>query len=32
MERKAMEFACELIHTSKACHSMVCNRLEVICP
>ena len=26
-----MEFACELIHTSKAFHSMVCNRLEVIC-
>jgi len=31
MEREAMEFACELIHTSKAFHSMVCNRLEVIC-
>jgi replication-associated recombination protein RarA len=29
MEREAMEFACELIHTSKAFHSMVCNRLEV---
>src|SRR4029079_19809871 len=26
-----MQFACELIHTSKAMHSMVCNRLEVIC-
>ena len=26
-----MEFACELMHTSKAFHSMVCNRLEVIC-
>ena len=31
LEREAMEFACELIHTSKAYHSMVCNRLEVIC-
>jgi replication-associated recombination protein RarA len=31
MEREAMEFACELIHTSKAFHTMVCNRLEVIC-
>ena len=31
MEREAMEFACELLHTSKAFHSMVCNRLEVIC-
>ena len=31
MEREAMEFAVELIHTSKAFHSMVCNRLEVIC-
>jgi replication-associated recombination protein RarA len=31
MEREAMEFACELVHTSKAFHSMVCNRLEVIC-
>lgn len=30
-EREAMEFACELLHTSKAFHSMVCNRLEVIC-
>ena len=26
-----MEFAIELMHTSKAFHSMVCNRLEVIC-
>jgi hypothetical protein len=26
-----MEFACELIHTSKAFHAMVCNTLEVIC-
>jgi hypothetical protein len=26
-----MEFAVELMHTSKAFHSMVCNRLEVIC-
>jgi replication-associated recombination protein RarA len=31
MEREAMEFACELLHTSKAFHSMVCNRLMVIC-
>jgi hypothetical protein len=31
MEREAMEFACELIHPSKAFHSMVCTRLEVIC-
>jgi hypothetical protein len=31
MEREAMEFACELMHTSKAFQSMVCNRLEVIC-
>ncbi len=31
MESEAMEFACELLHTSKAFHSMVCNRLEVIC-
>lgn len=30
MEREAMEFACELIHTSKAFHSMVCKRLEII--
>jgi len=30
MEREAMEFACELIHTSKAFCTMVCNRLEVI--
>ncbi|MGX9426416.1 MULTISPECIES: hypothetical protein [Bradyrhizobium] len=26
-----MEFAIELMHTSKAFHTMVCNRLEVIC-
>jgi replication-associated recombination protein RarA len=31
MEREAMEFTVELMHTSKAFHSMVCNRLEVIC-
>src|SRR5258708_24629828 len=31
LEAEAMEFACELMHTSKAFHSMVCNRLEVIC-
>ncbi|MGY4252940.1 replication-associated recombination protein RarA [Bradyrhizobium sp. USDA 4516] len=30
MEREAMEFAVELMHTSKAFHTMVCNRLEVI--
>ena len=26
-----MQFAIELMHTSKAFHSMVCKRLEVIC-
>ena len=26
-----MEFACELIHSGKAFHTMVCNRLMVIC-
>ena len=31
MEREAMEFAVELMHSAKAFHSMVCNRLEVIC-
>ena len=31
LEREAMEFECELMHTSKAFHSMVCNRLIVIC-
>jgi hypothetical protein len=31
MEREAMEFAVELMHTSKGFHTMVCNRLEVIC-
>ncbi|WP_057848381.1 hypothetical protein [Bradyrhizobium valentinum] len=30
MEREAMEFAVELIRTSKAFHSMVCKRLEII--
>jgi replication-associated recombination protein RarA len=30
MEREAMEFACELMHTSKAFHSMVGKRLEII--
>ena len=30
MEREAMEFACELLHTSKGFHTMVCNRLELI--
>jgi hypothetical protein len=31
MEREAMEFAVELLHTSKPFCSMVCKRLEVIC-
>jgi replication-associated recombination protein RarA len=31
LEAEAMQFAVELMHTSKAFHSMVCNRLEVIC-
>ena len=26
-----MEFACELIHSGKAFHTMVCNRLIVVC-
>lgn len=30
MEREAMEMACELIHTSKAFNTMVCNRLQII--
>jgi replication-associated recombination protein RarA len=30
MEREAMEFACELMHTSKPMHTMVLNRLEII--
>jgi hypothetical protein len=30
MEREAMQFAVELIHTSKAYTTMVCNRLEII--
>jgi replication-associated recombination protein RarA len=30
MEREAMEFAVELMHTSNAFHSMVCKRLEII--
>jgi replication-associated recombination protein RarA len=30
MEREAMEFAVELMHTSKQFHTMVCNRLEII--
>ncbi len=29
-ERMAMEFACEIAHTSKPLFTMVCNRLEVI--
>lgn len=31
MAKEAMEFACELLHTSKAFLTMACNRLEVIC-
>lgn len=31
MEREAMQFAIELMHTSKAYCSMVCKRIEVIC-
>jgi replication-associated recombination protein RarA len=31
MEKEAMQFACELLHTSKAFHTMLCNRLLVIC-
>jgi replication-associated recombination protein RarA len=31
LERQAMEFAVELMHTSKQFHTMVCNRLEIIC-
>jgi replication-associated recombination protein RarA len=31
MEREAMEVAVELMRTSKPLHTMVCNRLEVIC-
>jgi replication-associated recombination protein RarA len=30
MEREAFEFAIELMHTSKAFHSMVCKRLQII--
>jgi replication-associated recombination protein RarA len=30
MEREAMAFAVELMHTSKAFHSMVCKRLQII--
>jgi replication-associated recombination protein RarA len=30
MELEAMSFAVELMHSSKAFHSMVCNRLEII--
>jgi replication-associated recombination protein RarA len=30
LEVEAMEFACELIHTSQGFFTMVCNRLEVI--
>ena len=31
LEKEAMQFACELIHSGKAFHTMVCNRLMVIC-
>ncbi len=31
LEREAMEFAVELIHTSRAFHTMVWNRLRIIC-
>jgi hypothetical protein len=31
MEREAMQFAVEFMHTFKAFRTMVCNRLEVIC-
>jgi len=30
MEAEAMAFACELIHSSKGFHTLVCNRLEII--
>lgn len=30
LEREAMEFACEMLHTSKNFCTMVCNRLEII--
>ena len=30
LEREAMEFACELLHSSKGFHTLVCNRLEII--
>jgi hypothetical protein len=30
MEREAMQFAVELLSTSKQFHTMVCNRLEII--
>jgi len=30
MEAEAMQFACELLHTSKGFHTMVCNRLQII--
>ena len=30
LEREAMQFAVELMHTSKAFHTMTCKRLEVI--
>jgi hypothetical protein len=30
MEREAMQFAVELMHTGKSVHAAVCNRLEII--
>lgn len=30
LEVEAMQFACELLHTSRAFHTMTCNRLEVV--
>jgi replication-associated recombination protein RarA len=30
LEREAMEFAVELLHTSRAFHSMVCKRLQIV--
>jgi hypothetical protein len=31
LEKEAMEFAVELMRTSKPMHTMTCNRLEIIC-
>ena len=30
LEREAMEFACEMLHTSKGFHTWVCKRLQII--